>query len=559
MLHLGIRNFKSVRALQELDLSRFVLIYGNNSSGKSVLKDVLQIGSKIDAGSDTCLIDPSLVNVDARRNGEPVVLAYGVYPITIATGSNYFRESLLPELFDQYFNVDFDHVCGEDDVLRFVSEYVQKSVIYASYEWMPSEDGITFTKLTVSIGQIGDQSGPRCFFSTDIKSGRAQFSINRSHPLITSIEAKFRCVLFKDFKTAVDIDNEARQPSVVAAIVDAVARDHSYAFEELARQPEFALLMLATVGTNRLIARGCEMDFISAIRPVAETTEPPAHTSSEAEFWQQYWDRLKSSIFNAQWDTSIPMRWASGDFYRGQSVSTLAYDDADPLEAFGDYERMNYWLNDASCLDTGYVLTGKFRFLLDYNYVINLAKKTKGDIRNELKVRIAGDAQWKSSEVMLLDTRTGQPVSLGDVGTGISQVLPILYTLSQAGLFARGICVQQPELHLHPKMQARLAEIFVKSFLLCRKMPFRIIETHSELFLLRILRMIRRGQVQTKTGRDGDLSDRLAADDVTVVFAARDRSAATVYSRLRISAEGEFLDRWPDGFFEERGEELFDE
>ena len=69
-----------------------------------------------------------------------------------------------------------------------------------------------------------------------------------------------------------------------------------------------------------------------------------------------------------------------------------------------------------------------------------------------------------------------------NVGIGTSQVLPVLISvlLSEPGEI---LVFEQPELHLHPYSQSRLADIFVE---FCKQGRRIIVETHSEYFLLRL-------------------------------------------------------------------------
>jgi predicted ATPase len=59
----------------------------------------------------------------------------------------------------------------------------------------------------------------------------------------------------------------------------------------------------------------------------------------------------------------------------------------------------------------------------------------------------------------LTDTRTRVLVSPSDVGFGIGQLLPIIVE----GVIAQGrvICVEQPEIHLHPRLQAHVADFLI--------------------------------------------------------------------------------------------------
>ena len=75
-----------------------------------------------------------------------------------------------------------------------------------------------------------------------------------------------------------------------------------------------------------------------------------------------------------------------------------------------------------------------------------------------------------------------QKADIMNVGIGTSQVLPVLITglLSESGEY---LLFEQPELHLHPYSQSRLADFFVELVKQGRKI---IVETHSEYFVLRM-------------------------------------------------------------------------
>ena len=145
----------------------------------------------------------------------------------------------------------------------------------------------------------------------------------------------------------------------------------------------------------------------------------------------------------------------------------------------------------------------------------------------------------------LLDRRFDPQVavSAADVGFGVSQLLPLIVQL----LVARDqvICIEQPEIHLHPRLQAEFAELLIESVSPEGRANQVIVETHSEHLMLRLQRKIRTGEV--------------AADDVAVLYVDIDEtSQSAVLKRIRLDDRGRFLDRWPGGFFDERFEEIFD-
>jgi len=149
-----------------------------------------------------------------------------------------------------------------------------------------------------------------------------------------------------------------------------------------------------------------------------------------------------------------------------------------------------------------------------------------------------------SADVRLYDIQKRTPVSHRDVGIGVSQVLPVLvqaYASRQAL-----IAMEQPEIHLHPALQAELGDVFIESALGDQQNRF-VLETHSEHLILRILRRIRESSRRS--------SPAISPDDVCVLY-VHPRDTGAQVMEMRISPDGQFLDPWPGGFFPERVREI---
>lgn len=131
----------------------------------------------------------------------------------------------------------------------------------------------------------------------------------------------------------------------------------------------------------------------------------------------------------------------------------------------------------------------------------------------------------------------GDMHDLTHVGVGVSQVLPIVL-MSLLAPKGSLLIFEQPELHLHPKVQSRLADFFLavsKSGKQC------LLETHSEYLVDRFRRRI------------AESPDASMNEKVRIYFTSR-RDARTVCLPIEITRYGSIVN-WPDDFFDQSQEE----
>jgi hypothetical protein len=196
-----------------------------------------------------------------------------------------------------------------------------------------------------------------------------------------------------------------------------------------------------------------------------------------------------------------------------------------------DHRLVNEWLTLTMPSLRGYKLRS------DVHMSVHLAKKRD-------PFRPVDDFVYR---LYLVDSQA-RPFEFEDVGSGFSYVFPILAALWAGNLSV----VEQPELHLHPSAQCDIADVFLAAKNLGHA---ALVESHSENLILRVLRRIR----ETTNGTLSIKSHRTTPDDVAVLYFEPQTGGSTKVKQLRISGDGDFIDRWPAGFFEERTKELFGE
>ncbi len=160
---------------------------------------------------------------------------------------------------------------------------------------------------------------------------------------------------------------------------------------------------------------------------------------------------------------------------------------------------------------------------------------------SEFKVKQLGTHR-KEYEVLVQTSAEMPEVKLTDVGFGVSQVLPVIVECFYVP--RRSIVIfEQPEIHLHPRVQADLADLFVDAIRARENGEERdcqfIVESHSEHFLRRLQRRIS--------------EQRLSAEEAALYFVHTEQGSAHI-EELTVDQYGN-IKNWPEGFF---GDEMGD-
>ena len=137
-------------------------------------------------------------------------------------------------------------------------------------------------------------------------------------------------------------------------------------------------------------------------------------------------------------------------------------------------------------------------------------------------------------------------VNLTDTGFGFSQLLPILtqiwhsiYSESEARKKLLILAIEQPELHLHPKLQGFLVDAIIRSIEIANDRDLElkfILETHSSIFINRFGHYIAEKKLDRSTVNVVLFENSKTVDSASVTATSYDDKG--------------FLERWPIGFLE---------
>jgi AAA ATPase domain len=552
-----IENFKGIGTAQVIDLKPITLLFGPNSAGKSTilqslhyLREILErrnadpdrtiAGGLIDLGGFATLVHGhELSRTIVIKLVLDDVDGFGAERLPLNSGASLTKA--------EFAALPIRYLVGENTDLKDYA-VVQSLGISLSISWSDLLAGPYVSAITVTLdgAEIGTITSPA-------QSGQAILSrFNFDHPLLQR---------YRDADAPIDPDDEppghpladeifdlSRQmsvstdvplpdyrvgvqtffgalPDLSRTMVSDLRDPDVKKFELESRTPRVrglnALLDELMVGPLRL-AR----DYLNAMTYIGPLREIPS---------RKYRPRLSP-------DES---RWA-----QGLAAWDLLY--TDPSGKLLD--EVNAWLGGETRLRTGYRLE-KFEFRevpvpsrFHQLFERGLSEDDLGELQ-DLYVTLGA-----RSEIALRDFEKGIIVAPGDVGVGISQMIPVIVGCirNQEGILA----IEQPELHVHPAIQVGLGDLFIQAVqgneTYAGAGKSLLVETHSEHIMLRLLRRIRETTAdELPPGAVG-----LSSADLAVIY-VENADDGVRFRPLRVDAEGEFVDRWPRGFFEERAEELF--
>ena len=552
-----IENFKGIGHRQVVDLKPITLLFGPNSAGKSTilqslhyLREILErrnadpdqtiAGGLIDLGGFATLVHGhDLSRTIVIKVEIDDVDGHGAERLPLNSGAS-LKEA-------EFENLPLRYLVGENTDLKDYA-VVQSVGVSLSISWSDLLVGPYVSAITVMMD--GAEIGT---ITSSAQSGQAILSqFNFDHSLLCRFRdaddppeldeglssapladeildlsrqmSRSNDVQLHDYRVGVQTFLGAL-PDLSRPMVSDLRDPEVKKFELESRTPRVrglnALLDELIVGPLRLVR-----DYLAAMTYVGPLREIPS---------RKYRARLSP-------DES---RWA-----QGLAAWDLLY--TDPSGKL--LEEVNAWLGGEERLKTGYRLErsqfkevpvpSRFHQLFERG----LSEDDLGELQ-DLYATLRG-----RSEIALRDFEKGIIVAPSDVGVGISQMIPVIVGClrSQQGILA----IEQPELHVHPAIQVGLGDLLIQAVQTSESIvgtsKTLLVETHSEHIMLRLLRRIRETtEDEVPPGVIG-----LSPDDLSVIY-VEGGDGGVRFRPLRVDREGEFIDRWPKGFFEERAEELF--
>lgn len=526
--------FQRLKSWTAIPLKPLTFLYGPNSAGKGAVLDAHSLIRMFWSNDKIRELSDAIRRWGRKEDG--VVLCVGLSEMLS-----------LHQIYDDSY---FDQYVPTSNYPGFIHEFQSKKLRrdpqrltwFASWGDAPSSAGVPNMEL-----YLGDQQAAAL-----VHSDPPEAELRLQRDVLESVlgGSLLEFELFAFLKDRAERDNANALTVTIDCLLDF----------ELAKLPTFFSHSLSTNGSNRdleallvvlfssLPSAGLSPScYIGPIRRVLSVDELKFHASGD-----KY--RRPSSVttnFNSAAVTGDGCAtWAQLAIEVAQDTLAAVFPNSNRKQGGRHLlDEVNRWLDSPQCFDSGYRVTASTEFVIPSDLL------TK---RGNLKRRDVAECGNIGVEVSLgLIDRLGREHTLQDVGTGFSQVIPVIIGAFQERYGSLAF-FEQPELHLHPRLQTILCDLFIDAFNQSGKGTYGagnvVIESHSEHLMLRLLRRIR----ETSKADIQHMRFSISADDVAVLYFEPDGDETFVH-HLRISPDGTFADRWPRGFFDERFKEIFNE
>jgi hypothetical protein len=566
---IAIENFKGIQERVELELRPITLLFGANSAGKSTILHALHYAREIferhNLDADQTISGGEFVDLGGFANfvhRQPKSSErLGDRDVTIRIEMSLGRDFYLPE-----FESDYSEI----------SEFLGIDDLYSLINWVPRDDTNAAVEITIAWSRLENQPFARkvvieldqeAFCTIEASANLKEvfvtpnlqhmnlhrrceidgdaigcwFNYNRTDETVLEFILRY-CggVLSPGDGMRIDLSGSGDalprldrplkfvfEQIGIAPLPDnpTEAMRDAHSLESAEEKRKWAIAQELTAGLEALILTPCRAirDELSKLRYLGPLRETPPRNYQPPKF-------------------ADPSRWASGlgawdELYNGPEKFVT---------------EVSEWLGDRDKLNSGYhIERRKFKEidLIDPLIMKLMNGRAFDDADDDAKLDL--DRLPTVSRLVILPRDSELELRPNDVGIGISQVVPVVVTALARGIGI--VSIEQPELHLHPKLQAELGDLFIEGACLGSG-HITLLETHSELIPLRLMRRIR----ESSEGRLKTDQRNITSDDVAIYYIETYRGA-TVVKHLELSENGQLLDPWPNGFFEEGFHERFSE
>jgi predicted ATPase len=516
-----IRNLRSLEDTGDIDLKPITILVGRNSSGKSTFARIFPLlrqsteatkrgpvlwwGRLVDFGSFN---DALYRHSKEKEIGVDFKISFDPDDIKTATRRALGRLSVLRVIQSGTLRVSLSFKCGESSSYTskisfsifdfhaelFLDEQGMVSEIKSgSYTWKSSSQVICYATQDCIIPNPA-------FFKA--KGGGQENTWEMFDP--------FRAELTRAIRGFVHGNTAEERVRQLVNKIPLGPRSEIFEQLRLISNPSSFGEMLRSVGVGSYsFQRLCDLSFVSQLDVLLEQASKSLNSF------------LREVIYLE------PLRATAQRYYRQQSLAVGEIDSKG--------ENIAMFLDSLSLAQ----LNG-FQAWTSRHFGIEVAPRKEGGHISLTVKQVDG----------------GGEANIADMGFGFSQMLPIAAQLWAAGVAKSTdlpnrrkalhplIVIEQPELHLHPDYQAKLADVFVAAVtdqaagsMLPKHSGLRIVaETHSPSLINRLGFLIAEKKIDK--------------DDVQIVLFEQENSQSASCVKISEFDEDGILQNWPIGFFE---------
>lgn len=539
-----IENFKAIKEPIRIELKPITLLFGPNSAGKSTIIQVLHYAREIferqNLNPDRTLLGGETIDLGGF---ESLVYQHNKsLPIRMRFDLDIADENLPGYTTDSFAQFHFEYESDFRDIPSKVqTAWVEVSIIWSNLENQPMikcyNVGIN-GKIFAEINASAD--GRQIFISKLNPINKLFLTDENNKEALAALEMLFKnpeelnqdvmdrmgvffwyiSTMFKNGVPGVTAPlSLLGQKTVLPGWGETLMIDPdawvSDSTEEFDKHQDFEILLnMLIAGPGQLVRDGLhKLCYVGPLREVPKRNHQPSTTPDES-------------------------RWSNG---------LAAYDTL----FFAEEEfiaQVNAWLTQEEHLATGYSVRVKQYRELETDNPLALAVLNDRVLDEDIDFKKSLLTLPVKRRLLIRDEARNIELAPQDIGVGISQVLPVIVAaLNRRTGF---VMIEQPELHIHPAIQVALGDLFIEQIRNSSDLTF-ILETHSEHLMLRLLRRIRETGEKTVPENKS-----LSPEELSIYFIEQGEEGISCQS-IRVDQDGDFINRWPHGFFAERAEELF--